>query len=159
MFGKNSLQQIKRGYRFYGIGGSRDKGFAFFTKEKYRASGVALAYKLLSLEYLSKVKERFFASGLKSRLKLFARYLELVGNATIDTGIFEIVFNRNLPINNLEVAQVIQLLSNKVSLETLLTQIPFVKNIPDELETVKLERQENAKNEADAMLSGNYPSL
>jgi len=61
------------------------------------SSGVALRFKLISLEYLCRVKERFFASGLKARLKLFAAALFAAGFSEADSNEVEIIFHRELP--------------------------------------------------------------
>jgi len=58
-------------------------------------SGVAMRFKMISIEYLCRVKERFFASGLKSRLELFAKALEVAGEAACHDDV-EIVFSREL---------------------------------------------------------------
>lgn len=118
-----------------------------FTDEKFsgNTSGVAMKFKLLPLEYLAKVKERFFGEGLRARLKLFIKMLSNQGKAPINIDKISIVFNRTLPINELENAQTVAAYSasGTVSKETLLTQISFVKDKDAELE--KLKQEQNAK--------------
>ena len=60
-------------------------------------SGVALRFKLVSLEYLCRVKERFFASGVRERIRLFSRVLEMAGRSVPDVDGVEISFRRELP--------------------------------------------------------------
>ena len=55
------------------------------TDEQFaaNASGVAMRYKLLGLEQLTGVKERYFREGLRCRVRLFAHYLALLGDREI----------------------------------------------------------------------------
>ena len=64
--------------------------------------------------------------------------LNLAGGADID-----IIFTRNLPVNVLEIAQIINQLRGIVSDETLLAQIPFVNDVAAEYEKVKAQKEEN----------------
>ena len=63
-------------------------------------SGVAMRFKLISLEYLCRVKERFFASGIKRRVSLFMRALNLVSDRALEAFEVGVVFNRELPFEN-----------------------------------------------------------
>jgi SPP1 family phage portal protein len=118
-----------------------------FTDERFsgNASGVALRFKLLSLEYLAKVKERFFVEGLRERLKIFANILNLQGKPQIDASSVNITFNRALPINEFENAQTLAMYKNAglASTETLMSQISFVKDIG--AEAAKIEETRAAK--------------
>ena len=71
-------------------------------------SGVAMRYKLLGLEQLVKVKERWFREGLRGRLSLFAHFISRLGGAAVEVGAVKIIFSRALPVNELEVAQVLE---------------------------------------------------
>ena len=55
----------------------------------------------------------------------------------------EITFTRNLPVNTLEAAQIVNQLRGLVSDETLLSQIPFIRNATEELEKLKEQKEEN----------------
>jgi len=94
-------------------------------------SGLAMEYKLLGFEQKIKIKERFFIRGLRRRLDLVSRFLELQGQAVPKN--VEIVFTRAMPMDTMEVAQMISLLNGMVSKETLLAQLPFVNNVAAEL--------------------------
>lgn len=117
-----------------------------FSDEQFsgNSSGVALKFKLLSLEYLAKVKERFFISGLKERIHLFGNVLGLKGGKTLNIADIGIKFNRTLPVNELETAQIISLLKGTVSLETLLAMLPMVEDVKAEAEKVKAEEEEKS---------------
>lgn len=71
-------------------------------------SGVAMKYKLMGLEQLTAMKQKWFAEGLKARLKLFAEYLRLRGGEALDVGKVTAVFTRALPENLSETADVIR---------------------------------------------------
>lgn len=60
-------------------------------------SGVAMKYKLLGLEQLTRVKERWFREALRSRLELFSGFLALRGEAELDVGAVKMIFTRALP--------------------------------------------------------------
>ena len=74
-------------------------------------SGVAMRYKLLGLEQLTKVKERWFREGLSGRLALYAAFLQRRGGMPLAAEDVRIVFTRALPVNNLEEAQTLSALS------------------------------------------------
>lgn len=125
-----------------------------FTDEKFsgNTSGVAMAYKLLSLENLAKVKERFFKAGLRERLKLLSNINTIKGQAKLNVDTINIVMNRTLPVNELETAQMISLLKDTVSLETLLSKLPFIENTETEAKAVREQRKQAQE---DMMLSFN----
>jgi len=83
------------------------------------SSGVAMRYKLLGLEQLTRIKERWFREGLRQRLKLYARYLMLLGKSELDTSGVSIHFVRSLPSNELEVAQTVKELDGLVDKDKL----------------------------------------
>lgn len=100
------------------------------------ASGVALKYKLLSFENLTKIKERWFIKSLKRRLKIFIRLLGATSGAIYNLNDIEITFSRGLPINDKEVADMIGILkaSGIISDETLASQLSFVTNPKEEVQ-------------------------
>lgn len=132
-----------------------------FTDEKFsgNVSGVAMAYKLLALESLAKVKERFFISGVKRRLKIINTILNKKTMNFYELENIKITIVRTLPVNNLEIAQMISLLNKNVSLETLISQLPFVEDPVKELEKLKGEIQEEDTNMVKAFSSINYSNL
>ena len=48
-------------------------------------SGVAMKYKLMGLERMASVKERWFREGLRTRMEIYARMMALAGEAKLDT--------------------------------------------------------------------------
>ena len=60
-------------------------------------SGVAMTYKLLGLEQLTRVKERWFREALQARLELFSTFLTLRGEPELDVTKVKMIFTRALP--------------------------------------------------------------
>lgn len=107
------------------------------------SSGVAMSYKILAFELMTKTKERFFKEGLKYRLKLFYRVLELRNQANFDLNKIEIIMSRSLPSNTQETANIVATLQGICSKETLISQLPFVDNPADEMARLKDEKEES----------------
>lgn len=105
------------------------------------ASGVAMRYKLLGFEQITKIKERYFREGLKERLRLLCNYLALTGGGSIDSADISIQFTRALPVNEVERAQLVSELRDVVPLDILLGQLPFVDN--PEAAAEKVQSQQN----------------
>lgn len=89
-------------------------------------SGVAMRYKLLGLEQLTKIKERWFREALRERLKLFAAFLERKGYPRLDAAEVRMMFARSLPVNQLEIAETIEKLRGLVSDEELIRMAGFL---------------------------------
>lgn len=106
------------------------------------ASGVAIKYKLVGTENLISVKERKFKKGLQRRLELIS-LIQGVKLAGFDWRAIDITFTRNLPSNDTEIAEIVNKLSNVVSKETLLAQIPFVEDVQTELDRLDKEQEKN----------------
>ncbi len=92
------------------------------------ASGVAMKFKLFGLEQLTKVKERWFREGLYQRLKLFACFMAARGAAALDVNAVRISFSRQMPGNELEIAQMVATLRGLVPDDVLLEQVPFARS-------------------------------
>ena len=106
------------------------------------ASGVAIKYKLLGTENKIAIKERKFKRGLQQRIELLANIKGVLASG-FDWRSIDIVFTRNIPTNDADIANMVNTLSDIVSKETLLAQIPFVEDVQAELEKVRAERDEN----------------
>ena len=114
------------------------------TDEKFagNSSGVAMEYKLLGLEMITKVKESNYKRGLRQRISIFAKYLGLQQIA-LDANSIVPQFSRGLPKNLLELSQVINNLDGKVSLRQLISLLPFVEDPDAELEELEEEKEKN----------------
>ena len=67
-------------------------------------------------------------------------------------------FTRALPKNLLEISQIVSNLWGKVSKKTLLSQVPFVQNVDDELAAVEKETEENIKRQQEVFgMQSNIP--
>lgn len=105
-------------------------------------SGVAMEFKLLGMENITKIKTRYYKKGLRKRLRIFANYIALQKSITIEVSGIEPTFTRAMPKNLLEISQYVANLWGKVSRKTLLAQIPFVDDPEEELKIVEKEEQE-----------------
>lgn len=108
-------------------------------------SGVAMEYKLLGMENITKIKTRYYKKGLRKRLRIFANFLNTKSAVNISVVGIIPTFTRALPKNLLEISQIIANLWGKVSKKTLLSQIPFVEDVDEELAAVEKESQEAMK--------------
>jgi SPP1 family phage portal protein len=106
------------------------------------ASGVAIKFKLLGTENLVAIKERKFKRGIQQRLELMSAINSILREG-FDWRAIDIIFTRNIPSNDVDIANMVNSLKDLVSEETLLAQIPFVEDVQDELERLKKEREEN----------------
>lgn len=66
--------------------------------------------------------------------------------STFDWRAIDIIFKRNIPTDLSGLADIINKLSNVVSTETLLGQLPFIEDIQAELERIKKEKEEDKQN-------------
>jgi SPP1 family phage portal protein len=123
-------------YTFSHVPNLTDKNFAG------NSSGVAMEFKLLGLEMITKTKEANYKRGLRQRIAIFAHYL---GMQQIALEAHSIVpqFSRGLPKNLLELSQIINNLEGKVSLRQLISLLPFVEDPDAELESLEEEKEKN----------------
>ena len=114
-----------------------------FNDEKLMAqSGIAMRYKLLGFENVSSSIVANMTKALQKRIELICSILALT-NGDSKWRDIHIVFTRNLPENITDTAQVINQLRGIVSDKTLLSLLPFVKDIDAELEQIQQEKEAN----------------
>lgn len=106
------------------------------------SSGVAMRYKLLGFEQLTKIKERYFREGIKERLRLLCNYCNITKLGSIDPSEISVQFTRALPVNELEKAQMASELRDIVPLDILLGQIPFIDDPEKAAEEIKLKQKQ-----------------
>ena len=107
-------------------------------------SGVAIKYKLMGFEQHVRNKERYFTKSLKRRFELYVNFLSLKGAMEyVPMHRIDVVFTRNLPVNELEVSQMIRNLSGIATSETLLSQLSFVGDPKEEAQLASKERMLN----------------
>lgn len=122
-------------------------GIPNLTDENFagNSSGVAMEFKLLGLEWKVAEKARYFTQGLRERLQLFSNFLGVKAQKRIDVSEVEIIINRSLPSNLVEIADLIDKLVDKVSDETLLSLLHFVTDPKAEIERVRKQKDEAVK--------------
>lgn len=95
-------------------------------------SGVAMKYKLIGVLNKIQNKQRKFKNAIRQRNRLLFDIMNIKSLST--PSYVDVIFTTNLPENELETAQMINLLRGLVSDETLLAQLPFVEDTAWELE-------------------------
>lgn len=105
------------------------------------SSGVAMEYKLLGLEMIVKIKERFFRAGAKRRIELYDAINIMKGGKPF--GNVELTFTRGLPKNVNDIASVVSQLDGIVPSELLLPLLPFIKDAKGAMKLLKEEKAEN----------------
>ena len=133
---KNRLNQDI--LRFASVVDMTDKNFAS------NLSGVAIKYKLMAMEHLTGIKESKFKKGLMRRIELACKILSIKTNSLITYTEIKPVFTRNIPANENELVSTVKQLYGIVSEETLLSLLPFIENVKDELEAIEKENEDKA---------------
>lgn len=107
------------------------------------SSGVAMAYKLQGLEFLTGIKEQKFRKGLLRRVELLANVLSIRANKQMLFTQVEFIFTRNNPENLVEIVETVTKLSGTISNETQLDLLPMVDKDQEikRLEKEKLEEK------------------
>ena len=97
-------------------------------------SGEAMKYKLMGIDNLTSVKESKFRKGLMRRIELICNYLRTTDSSIqFDFIDIEPVFTRNRPVNELEIAQMMQTLTGILSKETVIGMFPSINDPQSEL--------------------------
>ena len=107
------------------------------------ASGVAMEYKLMGFDQMIAIKQRYFKAGLRRRLENFLATSKTRATEEIDTSGIEIHFTRNMPVNEVELAQVVSALDGIISRLTQYSLLPMVKDPQKELEQLRAEQEES----------------
>lgn len=146
---ENAIEVLRKAlkqdiYTFSHVPNLTDENFAS------NVSGVAMEYKLLGLEMITKTKEQHYSNSLRKRIRLFCNYLGLKQIA-LDAKAIVPQYKRGLPKNLLELSQIINNLDGKVSLRQLISLLPFVEDPDAELKALE-EEQENKTDEAPAFV-------
>lgn len=105
-------------------------------------SGVAISYKMWSMDQIIKIKERKFKKGIQRRIELITNIFSLFGH-TYDYRDINITFKRNVPQNDLENAQIATMLQNTLSQYSVLSRINGIENPQDEIDRIKQEQEDD----------------
>ena len=113
-----------------------------FSQESFgTSSGIALRYRLLGFENNASAIESNFKMALQRRIELLSSIIQLTGGEALWRDV-NITFYRNLPINLVVTSTIVNKLRGLVSDETLLSQIPFISDVEEEMK--KLAKQKEA---------------
>lgn len=114
-----------------------------FTDEKLLAqSGIAMRYKLIGFENVASNIVANMTKALQRRIELICSILSLTDGETKWRDI-QIVFTRNLPQNITDTAQAINQLRGIVSDKTLISLLPFIKDVDAEVKQLQKEKEAN----------------
>ena len=109
-------------------------------------SGVAIKYRLMGFEQHTRNKERYFTKTLKKRFELYNNFLSLKGSMHyVPIHRVDIIFTRNMPVNELETSQMINNLHGIATDKTLLAQLPFVGDPEEEAALAQKEKTAELK--------------
>ena len=116
-----------------------------FNDDKFMAqSGIAMRYKLVGFENAASAIESNMKKALQRRLELISAILGLIGTTNEELWReAQITFTRNLPSDLTQTVQIVNQLRGIVSQETLLTLLPFVQDVDEEMARVKAEKEES----------------
>lgn len=114
-----------------------------FTDEAFMAqSGVAIRYKLVGFENSAAGIAANFKKALQRRIELICSILALTDTEEVWRDV-KITISRNLPFDLEGTVAIINQLRGLVSTRTLLSLLPFVKNVAEELKAVEEEKLTN----------------
>lgn len=114
-----------------------------FTDEAFMAqSGIAIRYKLVGFENAAAGIANNFKKALQRRIELICNVLTLTDTEEVWRDV-NITINRNLPFDLEGTVAIINQLRGLVSTRTLLSLLPFIKDIDDELKAVEEEKTAN----------------
>lgn len=106
------------------------------------ASGQALKLKLLTMEQLVQGKMRQMERGLRERFELYSHWLAVKGEmAPVSAAEVDVVFTRNLPINESETVDMVTRLRGMVDDQTLLGQLWFIRDPAEALRNLRRQEQ------------------
>ena len=114
-----------------------------FTEDTFMSqSGVAIKYKLIGFENVASNIVANMIKALQRRIELICSILSLTDGETKWRDI-QIVFTRNLPQNITDTAQAINQLRGIVSDKTLISLLPFIKDVDAEVKQIQEEKEAN----------------
>ena len=106
------------------------------------SSGIALRFRLTGMENRAGRIEALMKQALQRRIELICGIASLKLGEEVFRDI-QITFKRNIPNDETQVYQMVNMLKGTVSDETLLGQLPFISDVNAELERVKEQRANN----------------
>lgn len=113
-------------------------------------SGVALKFMYSGLDLKCNLMETEFKMGFETLLYFVDLYLGLTGQGKYEKIEVELVFNRDMAINETEMIQNCNISKGTISDETILSHHPYVSDVEDELDRLK-EQRKNAEPQWDTV--------
>ena len=107
-------------------------------------SGIAIKYKLMSMEHITGIKESKFKKGLMRRIELATNILSIKTNSLLTYTEIKPVFTRNIPANETEIVSMVKQLYGILSDETLLSLLPFIENAKEEIKAIEKANEDKA---------------
>ena len=104
-------------------------------------SGVALSSRLISLRNKVIIIQKCLQNCIRTRIKHLFRYLDVYENVVFDSRDIKTQMTMNLPQDDVSMAQIISQLSDKLSIQTGLSQLSFVTDSKEEFTKMLKEKQ------------------
>lgn len=111
-----------------------------------QSTGIALKFKLQSMENVALMKERKFNNGMIRRFKMM---FNIPTNFGVDPESYldiDYLFTRNIPNNIVEEAETAEKLAGVTSKRTQISVLSVVDNVQDELDQIEKEKDESEIN-------------
>ena len=116
-------------------------------------SGVAIRYKFAGLDELTTEKEQKFLAAQKKKIKIITDFINTKYNKSYSPDIVEMRIEYNLIENESEIIKNVRDLSGIISHETMLSLLPFIKDVADEIARIKAERNPNLSKQLKSKLT------
>jgi len=113
-------------------------------KMSSNTSSVALRARLISLEEKCKLNQKALANCVRTRLQMLFAYTNSLKSTNYDYRDIKIKFTPAIPQDDLQNAQVVTQLGDRISTETALSLFSFVDNPLNEISRMKKEQQVNS---------------
>ncbi|GMQ61191.1 phage portal protein [Vallitalea maricola] len=104
-------------------------------------TGIAIKYKLIGLEQLAIMKENKFEPAEKKKIKLITNVINMKKGTGYNPDDIEIIFTRNMILNDLEDIEKAQGLEGITSKRTQLKQLNFIDDVDEEIEQIEREKE------------------
>ena len=120
-------------------------------------SGVAMEFKLLGMENITKIKTRYYRKGLRKRVRIFCNYPCSAWKEHRSNRDHHDLYQSTCQRIYWKSPRSYQISWGKVSRKTLLSQVPFVDNVDDELKALDEEAEEDLKRQQEMFgMSGEH---
>ena len=114
----------------------------FYDEHFSAQTGIALRYKLVGFDDVSKDMMNRFEKALRKRIELFTAINNLVGGESSWRDA-RIIFTQNIPVDEQAEATLINSLWGKVPKTTLIGKLPFIKDAQEAIRQVEEENQQS----------------